>query len=39
MLTAGGYKGYVALEYEDKQDASAAVPRLIGKLQKMLKEV
>ncbi len=36
MLTAGGYKGYVALEYEEKEDPKVAVPRLIKKLQGLL---
>lgn len=29
MLSGGGYRGYVALEYEAKEPASTAVPRLL----------
>lgn len=36
MLRKGGYKGYLALEYEEKEPAPAAVPRLIAKLQKLI---
>ncbi|MFN7933126.1 MAG: sugar phosphate isomerase/epimerase family protein [Bryobacteraceae bacterium] len=36
MLRKGGYKGYLALEYEEKEPAPTAVPRLIGQLQKII---
>ena len=36
MLRAGGYKGYLALEYEAKEPAPTAVPRLMKKLQSMI---
>jgi len=32
MLLKGGYRGYLALEYEDKEPATTAVPRLTRKL-------
>lgn len=38
MLANNGYRGYVALEYEEKEDPATAVPRLIGKLRGLLKE-
>lgn len=37
MLSSGGYRGYVALEYEEKPDPRTAVPPLIRKLQGLLK--
>ncbi len=33
LLVKTGYKGYLALEYEEKEPAPAAVPRLIRKLK------
>jgi L-ribulose-5-phosphate 3-epimerase len=33
LLVHGGYKGYVSLEYEGKQDPSTAVPELMAKLR------
>lgn len=36
MIAASGYKGYFALEYEDKEDARAAVPRLTRELNKLV---
>jgi L-ribulose-5-phosphate 3-epimerase len=33
LLVQGGYKGYVSLEYEGKQDPSTAVPELMAKLR------
>lgn len=36
MLRSGGYKGYLALEYEAKEPAPTAVPRLMKKLQSMI---
>jgi sugar phosphate isomerase/epimerase len=35
MFAAGGYRGYFALEYEDKEDATVAVPRLTRELNKL----
>ncbi len=35
MFAASGYKGYFALEYEDKEDARAAVPRFTRELNKL----
>ena len=32
MLVAAGYRGYLALEYEDKEPAPTAMPRLLKKL-------
>jgi hypothetical protein len=36
MLRKGSYKGYLALEYEAKEPAPVAVPRLMKKLQSMI---
>ena len=36
MLAKSGYRGYVALEYEGKEDAMTAVPRLMGELRRLL---
>lgn len=35
MLRSAGYKGYLALEYEEKEPAPTAVPRLIPKLKRV----
>lgn len=35
MLARGGYKGYVALEYEAAADPAAEVPRLVRRLQRI----
>lgn len=35
MFRDSGYKGYFALEYEDKEDARTAVPRLTGELNRL----
>lgn len=35
MIAASGYKGYLALEYEAKEPAPAAVPRLLGQLRQL----
>jgi L-ribulose-5-phosphate 3-epimerase len=35
MIAASGYRGYFALEYEDKDDARQAVPRLTRELNKL----
>jgi sugar phosphate isomerase/epimerase len=36
MLRGVTYRGYVALEYEAKEDPKAAVPRYVGELRKLL---
>lgn len=36
MLKKGSYKGYLALEYEEKEPAPTAVPRLMGKLKQII---
>lgn len=38
MFKAAGYKGYFALEYEDKEDATVAVPRLTRELNKLARQ-
>lgn len=38
ILIKGGYKGYLALEYEDKEPAVTAVPRLLGKLKQVIRD-
>jgi sugar phosphate isomerase/epimerase len=35
MVAASGYKGYLALEYEAKEPAREAVPRLMAKLRQL----
>jgi sugar phosphate isomerase/epimerase len=35
MFADSGYRGYFALEYEDKEDANTAVPRLTRELNKL----
>lgn len=35
MLAKGGYKGYVALEYEGEADPATEVPRLINELKRL----
>lgn len=35
MFAESGYRGYFALEYEDKEDAAVAVPRLTRELNKL----
>jgi L-ribulose-5-phosphate 3-epimerase len=37
LLRKGGYKGYLALEYEAKEDPATAVPRLIGELKQVIR--
>lgn len=39
MLRKGGYKGYLALEYEEKEPAPTAVPRLLAKLRQVIGQV
>lgn len=36
LLRAGGYQGWVALEYEAKEDPAVAVPRVLGELKPLL---
>jgi sugar phosphate isomerase/epimerase len=36
ILRTANYRGYVALEYEAKEDAKAAVPRYLAELKKLL---
>jgi sugar phosphate isomerase/epimerase len=38
ILKDQGYQGWVALEYEAKEDPWTAVPRLLGELAKLLKD-
>lgn len=38
MIAASGYKGYLALEYEAKEPAPAAVPRLLGRLRELTRK-
>jgi sugar phosphate isomerase/epimerase len=37
LLRAGSYKGYLALEYEAKEPAPTALPRLMKKLQSLIR--
>lgn len=36
MLNKAGYKGYLALEYEEKEAPEVAVPRLLAKLKQVI---
>jgi sugar phosphate isomerase/epimerase len=36
MLRTGGYRGYVALEYEAAEDPKAAIPRHVATLRKLI---
>lgn len=38
MVAASGYKGYLALEYEAKEPALEAVPRLLSRLRKLTQQ-
>lgn len=38
MLRRSGYKGYLALEYEEKEPAATAVPRLLKVLRQVIAE-
>lgn len=38
MLAEGGYRGYMALEYEAKEPAETAVPRLLKKLNTLARK-
>lgn len=35
MFAASGYKGYLALEYEDSEPTATAMPRLLGELRQL----
>jgi sugar phosphate isomerase/epimerase len=35
MLATAGYKGYLALEYEAKEPAPQAVPRMMAQLREL----
>ncbi len=37
MLEDAGYRGWVALEYEEEEDAKAAVPRVLDQLQRLIR--
>ena len=38
LLRKSGYRGYLALEYEAKEEPATAVPRLIGELKRVIGE-
>ncbi len=38
MFAKGGYKGYISLEYEDKEEVETAVPRLTGELRRIVRK-
>lgn len=38
ILIKGGYQGYLALEYEDKEDPATAMPRLLAKLKQVIRD-
>jgi len=38
MVADAGYRGYMALEYEAKEDPATAVPRLLGRLNALAKK-
>jgi hypothetical protein len=38
MLADGGYRGYMALEYEAKEDPATAMPRLLAKLNQLARK-
>ena len=38
MLVKSGYRGYLALEYEDKEPAATAMPRLLAKLGQIVRK-
>ena len=35
LLRDGGYQGWVALEYEAKEDPATAVPRLLAEMKRL----
>ncbi len=38
LVASAGYKGYLSLEYEAKEPAAAAVPRLLGELRALCRK-
>jgi len=38
MAAAAGYQGYLALEYEAKEDPATAAPRLLGELRRLARK-
>ncbi len=38
MLATGGYRGYMALEYEAKEDPKAAMPKLLARLNELARK-
>jgi len=38
MFAAAGYKGYVALEYEDAEDPAVAVPRHLKTIRELCRK-
>ena len=38
MISGSGYRGYLALEYENKEDASVNVPPLLKKLNTLARK-
>ncbi len=38
MLADGGYRGYMALEYEAKEDPKTAMPRMLAKLNQLARK-
>ena len=38
MLATGGYRGYMALEYEAKEDPTVAMPGLLSKLNTLARK-
>jgi L-ribulose-5-phosphate 3-epimerase len=38
LIAAGGYRGYLSLEYEAKEQADTAVPRLLGELNAVIRK-
>ncbi len=38
MLVKGGYRGYLALEYEDKEPTETAMPRMLAKLNRIVRQ-
>jgi sugar phosphate isomerase/epimerase len=39
ILADAGYRGYIVLEYEAKEDAKTAVPRHIETLRKIIRDI
>jgi len=38
MFAKAGYKGYISLEYEEKENAETAVPRLVTELRRVVRK-